>query len=105
MEHQLFIRLYYFVTCTIKFIPLIHALHVRVTYCEEIEMNCRNLRMTGSESLALADSQTRSATWAIEQQLYIAIIVLGRRETISRTIVRKGMIETAVLLPQTMSDA
>lgn len=106
MENQLFIRLYYFAICTIKFISLIHALHVRVTYCEEVEMDCRNLRMTRSESLVLADSQARSATWAIDQQQSdTAIAVLGRRETIFRTIVCEERIETTVLLPQTMSDA
>jgi len=96
-----------FATCTIKFtINSVHALHIRVTYCEEVEMDRRNLRMTRNESSTLADSQARWVTSIDQQQSYIAITVLSQREAIFRTIVCvKEAVETTVLLPQTMSDA
>jgi len=54
-------------------------------------MDRRNLQMARNESSALADSQARSVTRAIDQQQsYTAIIVLNQREAIFRTIVREG---------------
>lgn len=68
-------------------------------------MDRRNLRMTGSELSALAGSQARSAAMTIDQQQCIVSVMLDGREAIFRTIVREGVIVTAALLPQTMSDA